>query len=286
MSPAAEVAANLAEELDAVPAPEVARMAAHIGARPGVAAVLFYGARRRASEDRGGPLDFYALTDGDAAWRGPGLSALACRLLPPNVYAVSLPGDGDAAAIDAKVAVMRLAAFRARMRPGSWDTTLWARFSQPATLVWARDAAARRAVRDAVAAAVETAAHWAAHLSPAPQDAAATWRGLHRATYAAELRVESAERVAGLFDRHEARWRKLHALLIADRASSADPGAARAFRRRARVGKLLNAARLAKAAFTYRGGAAYLRNKVARHARRAPLDGSPGPAQPSPARPA
>ncbi|MEM6972903.1 MAG: hypothetical protein AAF577_08855 [Pseudomonadota bacterium] len=252
------VAADLARPAD----PEIQAVAEQLATRPGVVAVLFYGARRRAAKDRGGPLDFYLLTESDAAYHGPGLAAWANRLLPPNVYAERIEGE------DAKIAVITLTSFHHRMRPKSWDTTLWARFSQPATLAWCRDARTRAAVEAAIAAATETALHWASRLTPDPADPATTWQALHRATYAAELRVEGADRVAGLFARHEDRYRRLHALL--DRG--ADPftmrGAAGTWAGRAVVGKLLNAARLIKGAFTYRGGLTYLGRKIDRHAGR------------------
>ena len=243
----------------------VAALVASAAARPGVRAILFYGARRREAAERGGPLDFYVLTDGDVAYHGVGLSALANRLLPPNVYFERADNPTPA---EVKVAVMRMAAFRARMRPRSWDTTLWARFSQPVTLVWARDETARREVADALAAAIETAGWWAARLAPPGATPLEAWRSLYAATYAAELRVEGAGRAGQLVEASAARYAKLHTLAVApyDRPE----GAARrradtAWAARRRIGKLLNIARLLKAAFTYRGGVAYALSKAERH---------------------
>lgn len=244
--------------------PGAALMARWLAARRGVAAVLYYGARMRGGAG-GGPLDFYVLTDGDAAYHGFGLAALANRLLPPNVYRETAPG---LPASEAKVAVISLRAFRARMRPGALDTSLWARFAQPVRLAWARSPAERERVIAAVAAAVETAAWWAARLSPDPADPEETWRALFRHSYAAELRVEGGGRARDIVAAAPERYRRLHALLIVPPPEAERARAARAWRRRRRLGKALNLARLAKAALTYRGGLAYALAKIERHSGR------------------
>ena len=72
--------ALIAEELGRPAGPEAEAMAARLAARAGVAAVLFYGARLREGAGEG-PLDLYLLTDGDTAYHGFGLTALANRVL-------------------------------------------------------------------------------------------------------------------------------------------------------------------------------------------------------------
>lgn len=253
---------------------DAAAMAAHLGARPGVVAVLFYGNLLR-DAGGGGLLDFYCLTERDSAWGGRGIAAVANRLLPPNVYHVELVGT--AGTILAKVAVMRLAAFGARMRPGAWDTTLWARFSQPVVVAHAADAAVRARVIGALGDAARAAAWWAARFAPDGADHRgadrgadwrATWGALYARTYGAELRVEGLGRAGTILDAHPAHFEGLHAMLIAPLAK---PGAAERraaaamWARRRLAGKLLNAARLTKAAATFRGGLAYALAKVERH---------------------
>jgi hypothetical protein len=265
-----ELRALIAAELDRPANPEARAMAARLAARPGVAAVLFYGARLREGSGEG-PLDFYVLTDSNIAYHGFGLSALANFLLPPNVYHTVIEAP---ARIEAKVAVMSLDAFRARMRPDGMDTTLWARFTQPSALVWARAPADRQAVIGAIAAAVETAAWWAGRLAPDGADADETWRALFHHTYGSELRVESGGRARDLIASAPDRYRQLYRLLIADNPRGDPKAAARAWRRRRIAGKFRNLARLIKAAFTYRGGVAYALAKVERHSGR-PVDVSP-----------
>lgn len=266
--------ALVAAELGREAGPGAAAMAARLAARPGVAAVLFYGARLRGAPDAadgGGPLDFYVLTDGDTAYHGAGLAALGNRLLPPNVYHEVIEGPPR---VEAKVAVATLAAFRARMRPEALDTSFWARFAQPVALVWARSGADRAAAAGAVAAAVETAAWWAARLAPAGAQGEDIWRALFRHTYGSELRVEGGGRADGIVDAAPERYRRLAALLAAPVTEAERTAAARGWRLRRWLGKPRNLARLAKAAFTYRGGLAYALSKVERHSGR-PVDLKP-----------
>ena len=225
--------------------------------------MLFYGARLREGAG-GGPLDFYVLTDSNAAYHGAGLAALFNRILPPNVYHEIIVGPPR---IEAKVAVASMAAFRTRMRVHAIDTSFWARFTQPVTLAWARNATDRDAAIDAVATAVETAAWWAAHLAPADTGPEAAWQTLFRHTYGQELRVESGGRADSIVSAAPGRYQLLHRLLI-EGVPANQPAAARSWRRRRRLGKALNMARLVKAAFTYRGGFAYALSKIERHSGR------------------
>jgi len=248
----------VSRQLDRAVFPPARDMADRLAARLGVAAVLFYGKRLR-SPDAEGLLDFYVLTDRDSAWRGPGLGALGNRLLPPNVYYVEMAGS----TVAAKVAVMRLAAFRARMRQHSWDTTLWARFAQPVALLYARDDATRREVHDAIASARRTAAYWADRLS----DGGDRWGTLFAATYGAELRVEGTDRARSVSAADPGFYAEIDEALPPVHPDLGDlANARRAWRRRQAVGRALNVLRLTKAAATYRGGMAYALSKIERHA--------------------
>lgn len=239
-------------------APAVARCGAELAARPGVVAVLFYGNRLRAPQD-GGLIDLYALTGSDHAFHGPGVGALANRVLPPTV--LHLPAEADRPG--AKVAVMTLAAFAARMRRESRDTTLWARFVQPARLLHARDAEVRAEVLRAIAEGWRTAAWWADRLA----EDTPRWRALFAATYEAELRVEATDRAGAVVAAAPGHYAMLDRLLPpALPGPEARAEARRLWPRRVRAGRALNALRLVKAAATFRGGPAYARAKILRHA--------------------
>ena len=160
------------------------------------------------------------------------------------------------------------------------DTTVWTRFVQPCRLAYARTPSARASVEAALADAAATAAGFAAVLGPARGEPHAYWSALFRATYAAELRVERPGREAQVLNAEPARWDSLLPLAwaaagvpferdgdacVVRLAPAQRLRLARAWARRRRWGRPLNAARLVKAALTTPGAAAYAAGKLARH---------------------
>lgn len=270
------IAAELAVE---VPEPMRA-LAAHLahqgGERP--VAVLFYGSNLR-TRDLDGVIDFYLLVDSLPGWYGARRwAALTNGALPPNVAYLEWPHQGRT--LRTKFAVLSLAQFQRGVAGEGIDTTLWARFAQPAALVWVKDEAAQQATVQAVAQAVSTAARWAALLGPAQAGATAYWDGLFARTYAAELRVETAQRASSIVSHAEDRFARLLPLAwqaagigyevrraeLRPQLSAAELATAeRAWAWRARLGKPLNLLRLIKGAWTFEGGADYLAWKVERH---------------------
>jgi hypothetical protein len=291
------IAAELAQETP----PAVQALAGHLAGRAGTATVgvLYYGSALRA-DDLGGILDFYVLLDDVNAWPGSFLARCANRMLPPNVGYVEMSHEGRT--LRAKYALMSTAQFARRLEAGSCDTTIWARFCQPAVLVWARSARDRHAVIDLISQAVDTAASWAARLGPATGTAGDFWRALFAHTYAAELRVESQARARDIVGKAPARYATLLPLSwhrtgtlheahpqgqLTTRIEPAERARARrAWAWRARLGKPLNILRLLKAAFTFDGAIDYAAWKVERHSgvhievkpwqRRFPLLAAPG----------
>jgi hypothetical protein len=233
-------------------------------------AVLFYGSILRTG-DLSGVLDFYVLTR-----RPP--SGLLERWLWPRVGFRQIAVQG--VELRAKVATLSLAAFRRAARGEALDTTIWARFVQPAALVFARDEEARETVVGAIAGAAETAARYAAVLGPGRGPPDAFWTRLFRRTYRAEFRVEKPGREGEIVGFHRARYAALLPLAwrsaglpFSQDGSDLAPGLTpmerrrlrRAWRRRQRAGKPLNLARLMKAAFTFEGAARYAAWKIERH---------------------
>jgi len=274
------LAALVATEI-AQPAPPAAHALAAELAHRGVsatAAVLYYGSALRAGE-LGGILDFYVLLDDVHAWPASWLARCANRLLPPNVGYLEF--QHDARTLRAKYAVLSTAQFARRLAQESLDTTIWARFCQPALLVWSRSATDRDAVVDLVGKAVQCAAGWAALLGPDRGTAEDFWRALFARTYAAELRVETAARAQDIVGKSPARYsamlplaweragvrfrRRDDATLATQIPPHQRAAALRAWRRRARLGRPLNIVRLLKAAFTFEGATDYAVWKIERH---------------------
>lgn len=255
----------VAEALARPVPPAVARIAARL-AGPDTRAILFYGSILRTG-DLDGVLDYYVLTD---AHRPP-------AIWPEVGYREFTDPAGT---LRAKIATMPLATFARAARGRTRDTTIWARFVQPAAIAWGADEAARDDVAAAVADAVTTATRFAAALGPergAPLD---FWRALFRATYAAEFRVEAGGRGDQIVDHDPLRYAALLPLGW-DRAGIAwqdgDGALApvlpagergrilRDWARARRWGKPLNIVRLVKAAFTFDGAARYAAWKIERH---------------------
>jgi hypothetical protein len=276
----ASLRAAIAEEL-ALPLPEAIGHVAEVLAARGhgaATAVLFYGSNLR-SGNLEGVLDYYVLVDSLRRWYGRWLPAAANRVLPPSILYVETPWAGQT--LRAKVAVLRVDQFRRAMRRRGLDTTMWARYSQPAALAWSRDAAGREAAVEAVADAVISAAGWAARLGPARGPAGEYWQSLFKRTYGAELRVERASRTDSLMAYGGPRYDRLLPLAwTADGLAFAtlpggtlSPALGSGARRAARwgwalrhaLGKPLNFVRLMKSAYTFDGGVDYVLWKIERH---------------------
>jgi hypothetical protein len=251
---------------------DAAAAAAEIAARhEGVAAVLFYGSCLRGDD---GIADLYILTDSARAFHRGFFAAAAHRLLPPAV--LFLPSNAQTNA-GFKAAVITRRQFRARMRPGGIDSTVWARFCQPSALAWCRDDDARAWLGETLAEAAAAAVHWAVRLGPAEGRPVDAWTALFRCTYDSELRAEGAGRATDIYGFDAARYDALIGAetveltwngdgsfrRILDNATLA--AARRAWSCRRLPGKVLNALRLVKALFTFRGGVDYIVWKLERH---------------------
>jgi hypothetical protein len=267
------------EEL-AVPAlPQVQDFAAHIaGQYPAAArAVLFYGSCLRSEQLEGQMLDFYLIvSDYDAAYDRKWLAKWN-RRLPPNVFPFEHQG------LVAKVAVLSETDFHDLNRAEASAVSVWARFAQPARLVWAADEGARKKAVIAISGAAPTLLNGAlAHMAH-DDELLDLWELGFALTYGAELRAERTDRPASVIEFDPDRYRlfgkaallhttipnavredgKVHLLADPEQRLMQEKRRWPGLRRR---GKLLTIARLAKAAFTYAGGIDYLAWKINRHA--------------------
>ena len=247
------VTEELAQPVD----PRVRAMAAALAARyPGAArAVLFYGSCLRESQLDGLRLDFYLIVSDYRAAYGKSWLARANQLVPPNVF----PFEQDG--LIAKFAVLSEADFYRLNGPETRNVSVWARFAQPARLVWSADADAEAKAVAAVARAAPTLLAAAGPVKgEAPLD---WWRRAFALTYSVELRAERKSRSQSVIDADPERYARFGAAAVAAIPAGAKSGD---WARRRIEGKLLSVARLAKAAFTYSGGIDYLAWKINRHA--------------------
>ena len=247
----------VAEELGLPVDPRVTAMAAGIAAAHGGAsrAVLFYGSCLRQKQLDGLMLDFYLIVSDYRAAYGKRWLAAANRLIPPNVFYFQHDG------LAAKYAVLSEADFDRLNGPETRNVSVWARFAQPSRLVWAADEAAGERAVGAVARAAPTLL---AAAGPRPGEAPLdVWRRAFSLTYSAELRAERSARAASVVDLEPERYRRFAAPALAA-AEGLRPAGSWAWRRI--EGKGLSIVRLAKASFTFAGGADYIAWKINRHA--------------------
>ena len=268
----------VAEELAVPVQTGVSDFASHIAAQfHGAArAVLFYGSCLRSEQLQGEMLDFYLIvsdykTAYDKTWL-----AKWNRRLPPNVFPFQHNG------LIAKVAVLSESDFHDLNRPAASAVSVWARFAQPARLVWCADDTARQAAVIAISGAAPTLLNAALATAEREVDVLDLWQSGFQMTYSAELRAERNDRpssviafdperygrfgIAALYHTsigNELRGGKVVLLPDVDGKIAQEKNRWSGLRRR---GKLLTIARLAKAAFTYAGGIDYLAWKINRHA--------------------
>lgn len=215
-----------------------------------VDAIFLYGSWRRGRRDT--MPDFYVLLDRYP----PGLKYLPGRLLPPTVLVMA---GGD---LRAKVTVLRTAQL-ARAVASDFHPYFWARFAQPAPLLHVRDGAIRRqceAIADAAAARLTriVSSWWQGHAVPPPAE---FWQQGFTLTYGAELRSETAERIASLYRADCSHYDDLYHRFAQPQGTAFSR---LSWRLRQGVGKVLSGVRIVKAALTFEDPLDYLAWKVGR----------------------
>ena len=248
----------VAEELSTPVDPRVGAMAEAIASKYGPAskAVLFYGSCLRQSRLEGLMLDFYLIVSSYREAYGKSWLASANRLIPPNVFYFEHDG------LVAKYAVLSEADFYRLNGPETRNVSVWARFAQPSRLAWAANDDARTAAAQAISRAAPTLLAAAGQKSG--EDPLNWWRRAFELTYSAELRAERKGRSSSVVDADRERYERFSGPVIAAiPALMSEPSSW--FRRRAE-GKMLSIIRLAKASFTFAGGADYIAWKINRHA--------------------
>lgn len=262
------VNAELAESVD----PRVSDMAAALAAQyPAAArAVLFYGSCLREKQLDGLMLDFYLIVSDYHAAYDKAWLARANRLIPPNVFPFAYKG------MSAKYAVLSEGDFARLCGAKADNVSVWARFAQPARLVWSADDVARENAVSAISKAAPTLLNMA--LPGVRPEQRNDWRALFEQgfsnTYRAELRAERKGRSLSIVDAEPGRYQAIYEAAVADDlvmhdaqlSSQQIKANARLWRKLQRRGKWLSIIRLAKASFTFANGIDYLAWKINRHA--------------------
>lgn len=258
----------VADELSGPVDARIGAIAKAIAAKHGKAsrAVLFYGSALREGELEGRMLDFYLIASDYRAAYEKWWLATANRLVPPNVFYFEQNGFA------AKYAVLSEADFARECSLSARTASVFARFAQPSRLVWAADEEARATAVDSIVRAAPTLLELTRRTMTDAEatDALAIWKKAFAFTFGAEFRAERNSRSDLIVDSDPERYRRFAgaADFPQERGYRDDQrlSAYRSWRRLQRKGKRASVLRLAKASFTFAGGAEYIAWKINRHA--------------------
>jgi hypothetical protein len=261
------------------PAPQALALLEALRARFGtdLYGVLYYGSCRRSAAPEG-LLDFYVVVDATTAMTW--LEALLLHALPPNVYYLETPFGADR--VRSKYTVVSLRSFR-RGTTGRWfHSYLWGRFSQPTSVIWARDAEAEAVLLQGLYDATRTFIRRVLPLLGDRFTASDLWLTGLGTSYRTELRSERADKLRRIYAdgadyldavvaagaplcdiRTEAPGHYLNPLPAAARR-----GGRMAWRIRMVTGTLLSFLRILKSAWTFEGGIDYAVWKLERQSGR------------------
>ncbi len=269
----------IADELATAVDPRINAFAAAIAARyPKAAqAVMFYGSCLRSERLEGEMLDFYLIVSDYREAYGDSWMVRANELIPPNVFPAEYEG------LVAKFAILSAHDFYRLNRPEADTVSVWARFAQPARLVWTAGQDVTARTIEAVAGATPTLLRAAiADHGAGDVEVADLWHRGFQLTYNAELRAERKSRAQSVVAFDPERYRAFtsaaldktgfNAVLqggtinIADGQDDVMAAERARWPKLRRRGKWMTLARLAKASGTYAGGIDYLAWKINRHA--------------------
>ena len=248
-----------------------------------VVAIVFYGSCLRQDPDGEPPegiQDFYVIVDSlKRAFRGRP-AAFAGSFLPPTVLYAERSWQQKR--IRAKYAVVSRRQWQRGTSAKAFHPWLWARFSQPAALLYARDSTCAKEVSEGLTRAVTTmlaATLPGIEKTATPRD---LWLEALRQTYKTEIRPESGDRSVSIYEADQERYEAITPLALRELSElpvkvakddrievSFSKGqrrrAGRRWKLRRLCGKPLSVLRLSKSLFTFEGGVDYALWKVERH---------------------
>ncbi len=245
----------------------------------GAAAVMFYGSGlwKELADDT--VMDFYLLVDSFKAASSPLSHRFWGAILPPNVYYKEISHDGKT--LRCKYAVMTVKQFERAANGWSVAPSIWARFSQPCRLVWARGKHRENKVIDSLAMAVETFHRRSIPLLQGTVTPQEIWTTGMADTYGSELRSESKARQNSIYDASPTRFDKCTELFAQNnpkllrkednnKFAIQSSSKQHLFKKlntpiRRLSGKLVTLLRLIKAPLTFDGAVDYIIWKIERH---------------------
>lgn len=224
-----------------------------------LSAVLLYGSCKDTPNIANGLIDLAVIVESYRVHASP-LTRILNACIPPNVYFIHKDD------LQSKYAVVSLAQFQHRMQ-ATMDHYFWARFSQPFTVVYAVNDSVRESL---IQAQVNALTQFYSEIIPFgfdPKTPIELWAQGLSLTYGCELRPERPSHSQQLIERYDNYWTEVTELLSAQLPHLQHASLSQRLRWRIRpvYGKLMNLARLLKAAGTFANGIDYIAWKIERH---------------------
>ncbi len=239
------------------------------------AGVFFYGSCLHTGKVIENVLDFYIIVDDyTAAFKKPWLR-IAGKLCPPNVFYHEIKIDDQL--MRSKYAVISQSDFVKRCGLGPLNCSIWARFCQPAVLIFTRDDVVKQALMAAVATAAESAVCSVLPLYSYVPSSMELWSEIFRRTYGAELRSEREQKALEIYIMDQDRYDTFTSLVFKNFGIDSQKTIYKQPPRlpilkaqfhwwlRRLNGKVVSLIRLIKASITFEGGIDYLAWKIKRH---------------------
>lgn len=225
----------------------------------GVLGIVLYGSGLWQKDVQDCVWDLYVLVDRFASkHKHPGLQ-IAGSIFPPNVYFIDTP-------LSCKYAVMRLDQFEHGASDKAFKPQIWARFSQPCRVIYARDDKAQQRIKDALCQAVLTFHKRTWNLINFGSSAKDVWIAGLNETYSSEMRSEKKARMHKIFKANPESYEQRTAFaleILEPQAPSTLFKFKRVFKRP--LLKILYIIQLTKAVFTFQNGVDYALWKIKRH---------------------
>ena len=180
-----------------------------------VASIVLYGSML--SDQTKAPTsvpDFFVVVDDYAAYLPRLRDRVLARILPPNVYRLTV--DGDTGPRPCKVCVVSEHDLFACTSPDAKDFYIAGRFSKRMGLVYSRDAEATETLVSAIRAAGEALVPHAVAMCPAEFSLDQFCLEFLTVSYRGEVRPEGDEKVRRIFDAEADYYRLLYRLLLTD----------------------------------------------------------------------
>lgn len=233
-----------------------------------ISSVLFYGSCMRSRVYHDAMLDFYVVVDNYKDAYNHTLTAIANKLLPPNVYYLQVEHDNQV--YRSKYAVVSKKDLLKNVSASAFHSYFWARFTQPISYAYIREENEKQWIATIQCQSAKT---FFKNVMPVLQDqhnSEQLWvRGL-QLTYSAELRTETSKRAISIYQSNQAYYDKISEYFFESELHNNTIDSRQKFSQiswklRVLTGKVLSILRLMKASMTFANGVDYIAWKIERH---------------------